>query len=495
MLSALTDQTDRPRRCFPTAGIALVAILAAGLACSAPILIGQPLPAGVTPTSVPAFATPTPGGRVSVWLITPMGQVADSSATAAPIGSIVAPAATATAAFATLRAATLAAAVSPAVPVYQPTECPAAANPAPPARPANFDDYPQTIGLYLSQGGATTTLETILRSWGALTPNRGVVQANADLTGAGFPEVIISLADPSLLNASGPTPGQLLVYGCSQGGYRLLYGTSYNAQTMLPELKRVGNMNGGPKAQLVYAQQLCPTVTSACMQTMEIMDWDSVIGTFRHLNNMPIDATGARIKIADVDGDGLLEISLRVEPPSNTPLDAAAGPPRSYTTIWDWNGANYVQAETIYDAPVYRIHAAYDADFSFDEGNFSAALKAYDKVRDDPNYQPWIDPNELFTLRAYAEFRKLLAYAALKQNHSVTNALTVLQTENPPGSPASGWSDLAGAFVDAYQRVRGLHKICGSAINFMNSRPDILALLNSYGPNNHTYSPAEICPF
>jgi hypothetical protein len=476
---------------FPAAWIALVAILTAGLACSADNLIGQPPAGGPTPTQVPAFATTTPGGRVSVWLVTPTGQAGDVSPTPAPVGSIVAPAASATAAFATLRAATLSAALSPAAPVYQPTQCPASTNPPPPTRPAKFNDYPQAIGLYLSQGGATTTLETILRSWGALATNRGVVQADTDLTGAGFPEIIITLVDPALFNASGPTPGQLLVYGCSQGGYRLLYGTPYNNQTMLPELKRVGNMNGGSRAQLVYAQQFCATLGGTCTQNIEIMNWDSVIGAFSQLNDTPIDATNAKIKIGDIDGDGILEISLRIEPP----VDVNGGPPRPYTVIWDWNSANYVKAEVVYDAPIYRIHAAYDADFTFEQGNFSAALKAYDKVRDDPNYQPWIDPNELTTLRAYAEFRKLLAYAALKQSRTVSDALTQLQTENPPGTVASGWVDLAAAFVDSYQKVRGLHKVCTTAIDFMNTRPDVLAALNSYGANNHSYTPAEICPF
>jgi hypothetical protein len=146
-------------------------------------------------------------------------------------------------------------------------------------------------------------------------------------------------------------------------------------------------------------------------------------------------------------------------------------------------------------APIYRIHEVYDADFTFEQGNFSGALKLYDKARDDPNLLPWLDPNEMTTLRAYAEFRKLLAFAALRQSHNVADALTTMQNENPPGSPAEGWAELASAFMDGYQKYRSLHKVCGAALDFLNSRSDLLAAMNNYGYNNHTYTPAEICPF
>ncbi len=493
-----------PLKAMRLLGVLAIGLIGLALACSADNLVGNP-PSGPTPTVGVVFATTTPGGRVSIWLVTPTGQgdQADQSGqlspTAAPVGSLIAPVETATAAYATLQAATATAGASPAGPLYQPAGCPAPGNPQPPIKPAQFSDYPQAIGLYLSAGGATTTLESTLRSWGAIQGPQGVVQADTDLTGDGVPEIIITLLDPAAYKSGALSPGALLIYGCAQGGYRLLFSTPYSAQTMLPELKRVGNMNGGGLAQVVYAQQICGNLSQAgqttssggCTQTMQMLNWDSAIGAFTPLNDTPIDATNARIKIADVDGDGILEISLRFEP---TP-DPSAGPPRPYTAIWDWNGQNYVKALVQYDAPIYRIHAIYDADSAFEQGDFSGALKLYDRARDDQYLQPWLDPNEPSYLRAYAAFRKLLIYAALRQSHAVATQLTAIQTENPPGSPAQGWSDLAAAFVDAYQKTRGLHKICSATIDFLNSRSDILATINAYGYNNHVYTAPEICPF
>src|SRR5579871_5375210 len=162
---------------------ALVSLLVvSGLACSTSNLIGNP-PAGPTPTVGVVFATGTPGGRVSVWLITPTGQADQHVATPTPFGSIIAPVATATAAYATLQAATATAGASPAAPLYQPSGCPAPGGPPPPPKPAQFGNYPQAIGLYLSAGGAPTTLEAALRSWGALQGAEGHVQADTDLTG------------------------------------------------------------------------------------------------------------------------------------------------------------------------------------------------------------------------------------------------------------------------------------------------------------------------
>src|SRR5690606_23498334 len=79
-----------------------------------------------TPTSVP-FSTATPGGRLSVWLVTPTGQFSSDSAPGTPApgsipgGNPVGPAATATAAIATIQAATQIAAAPPPAPNYQPS--------------------------------------------------------------------------------------------------------------------------------------------------------------------------------------------------------------------------------------------------------------------------------------------------------------------------------------------------------------------------------------
>ena len=150
-----------------------------------------PTPAGGEFVPTPGVArTATPGGVLSVWVVTPADGSAPQADNVTPNATVpgsrpVGPAATATAAFATIEAATAVAAAPPPAPYYQPDECPPARAPSPPTRPANFNDYKDRIAGYLSAGGSPTVLEATLRNWGAINDAGGVVQADTDLTGDG----------------------------------------------------------------------------------------------------------------------------------------------------------------------------------------------------------------------------------------------------------------------------------------------------------------------
>jgi hypothetical protein len=151
--------TSRRSRPFLSIGVLLLAVLATVIAGCGPVadVIGQREPP--TPTSRP-FSTATPGGRLSVWMVTPTGQVGPpvTPTPAAVGGNPVGPNATATAAIATIQAATQAAAAPPPAPNYQPNECPAPAIPPPPPRPQEFGEYSVVIGRYLSAGGARSPM-------------------------------------------------------------------------------------------------------------------------------------------------------------------------------------------------------------------------------------------------------------------------------------------------------------------------------------------------
>src|SRR5262245_6944298 len=387
------------------AALALIALWMAALACSGLGDVVGPRGTGSTPT-VPVFSTATPGGRISVWLITPTGQSSGSEQpTATSFGQIIGPAATATAAYATLQAATATAGATLSGPIYQPGDCPDPGGPPPPAKPSSFSRYPEAIGLYLSAGGPATILEATLRSWGAVADG-AIVQADTDLTGDGINEVIVTLYDPTLYKPGVASPGELLVYGCAQKGYRLLFNTSYSPSTLIPELRRVGDMNNDARAELAYTQQVCNA--GQCSAYMQILSWNATLGAFKPLNEVPMNASGGKIEIADLDKDGVLEVAVSFNPAPDT----AAGPPRRSREVWDWDGINYRLAFTQIESPVYRIHALYDANDQFAQAHWRDAIKLYDRVRDDANLQPWTLPDEAMILRAYATYKKMLAYVA-----------------------------------------------------------------------------------
>jgi hypothetical protein len=465
--------------------IVFMALIFATLACSTDDLTGVGQRA-IPPTATFAvFATATPGGRVSVILNS--NPASGSTPVSVSGGNVIGPAATATAAALARSVATLTAAAPPSIPVFQPDRCPSAAVPPAPRRPALFSQFPQAVALFLSTGGAPTTLESTLRSWGAIVDGRGVVQADTDLTGDGILEIIVTIYDPSLFRTGQPSPGQLLIFGCDQRAYKLLYSTPYSGQTILPELRRVGNMNGDGRAQVVYTQSFCNA--GICTQAMQILNWNSLIGAFQPLNEPLIDATNSRITIGDPDGDGVLEVTLT----SNPPVESA--PYRRTVRYWDWNGTHYILATIQLDAPYFRVHAIHDADALFRSGDFRGAIRAYDRIAADAGYSSWWG-NDVVVLKSYSGYRKILAYAALRQPKGMDDTLAALQTEHPSGSPGEGWVSVAAEFVNGYKATRSSAKrACVTTLSYLGARTDIVGLINGYGGENYRYTLGELCPF
>jgi len=442
----------------------------------------------LTPTRR-ALTTATPGGRLSVWLVTPTGPF-DPVPTPTPgggVGNPVGPNATATAAIATIQAATQTAAAPVVAPYYQPDECPAPAVPLPPPRPQDFGDYSAVIGQFLSAGGSSTVLEATLRNWGAITERGGVVQADTDITGDGVVEVIITLYNPATYNEEALlNAGQLLVYGCDGGGYRLLYKTAFNTNIALPELVRVGDMNTDVKNELVYFTETCSG--AGCFKEAKILTWNAIVGVFEELNNGQIVAINGRIGIVDVDGDGVLELTAQINPPGTV----ATGPGRSVVDTWDWNGEDYVLAlrEEVAGAR-YRIHAIYDADDLLREGQWRPAILAYDAARKNGDLLSWTIPGEYEALRAYAAFRIMITYALLGNGRAQT-WFDILVGENPPGSPGSGFAQMGQAFMDNYRATGDARAACAVALS---SGANVLGVLNSYGYSNRSYTLKDVCPF
>jgi hypothetical protein len=471
----------------------LAGVLIVGLGACGPVsdVIGDRKPP--TPTHQPFF-TATPGGRLVVWLITPTGQfdVPQTPGTPPPqtaIGNPVGPNATATADIATRIAATALAAAPPPAPYYQPNECPAPGAPSPPSRPPGFSDYKGEIGRYLSAGGSSTVLEATLRNWGAITDRGGVVQADTDLTGDGVLEIIVTMFNPETYNPDAIlNAGQLVVYGCDGGGYRVLYDTPFNPGIALPELLRVGDMNTDVRNELVFSSQTCSG--ASCFKEAKILTWDSVIGVFEELNNGQIIAINGRFGIADIDSDGVLELTAQINPPAVT----SAGPPRSVLDTWDWTGREYVLALREQEPPHYRIHAIYDADDKLRAGEFRAALDAYARLRDNRKLAAWTIAGETEALRAYAAFRIVIIYARLK-NGRANDWLNTLVGENPPGTPGGGFAQMGQAFMDNFRTTNDARAACAQAINAGAAQMNVLGVLNSFGSANRTYTLNDVCPF
>ncbi len=446
------------------------------------------------PTASPRpFRTATPGGQISVWMDpvpgespTPGTQVESPP----PAGQLVGPAATGTAAVVRIQNATATASAPTPQPAFQPDDCPTIRGVAPPAPPATFREYPAALGVYLSNGGAPAVLESSLRDWGAITGQGGVVQADTDLTGDKIPEIIINLFDPTRYNPDAVlNSGQMLIYGCDNGGYRLLYSTPANPGVALPVLHRVGDMNADTVAEVVYDTQSCSATT--CNREGIILTWRPVVGIFEPLNSGQILAINGRLGIVDIDSDGVLEITVT----SSAPSSPAAGPTRTILDIWDWTGQNYVLAVRTPDDPVYRVHQLHDADAELTAGNTREALRAYNAVRNETDLQAWTLPNETAQLRAFAAFRIMTIYANIGDPR-VDNLWETLASENPEGTPGSAFAAWGAAFIETFRATESPSAGCQAVRSLVTStRPEALAFLNSYGFANRNYTATDICPF
>jgi hypothetical protein len=447
-------------------------------------------PAEPTNTPLP-FSTATPGGKISIWMIEPTDLA--SAGTPAPQrtveGQVVAPAATATAIQAQIIAATQTAAAPTPQPTFQPDDCPETRGLNAPNEPDSFTEFPAAIGVFLSNGGAPSVLESTLRQWGAITGQGGVVQGDTDLTGDKIPEILVNMFNPFIYNPEAAlNSGQMLIYGCDNKGYRLLYATPNNPGIALPVLHRVGDMNGDVKAEVVLDTQSCSA--QYCTREGFILSWNPVVGIFEPINSQQILAINGRLGVVDIDSDGILELTVT----SNPPVTATSGPTRGIVDVWDWTGQNYLLAVRTPDEAHYRIHRLHDADEELFAGNRRNALAGYFDVRDNADLLAWTLPNETVLLRAFATFRIVTTYAR-NGDERAESMLGTLLGENPEGTPGAVYAAMGRAFMEAFRSGSGATAACQSALSIAATRSEVLAFLNSYGFANRSYSLSDLCPF
>ncbi|MBN1963020.1 MAG: hypothetical protein JW910_00135, partial [Anaerolineae bacterium] len=229
----------------------------------------------------------------------------------------------------------------------------------------------------------------------------------------------------------------------------------------------------------------------ACVQAAEVISWSARNDGFLALNADTIGSPDGTFAIRDLDGDGVLEIEISRRGISTDP---ALGPPRSSTTIWDWNGLNYVRATTQLDPPVYRIHLIHDADRAFEAGDYGGALTLYRESLENARLGTWQLENEAVMLRGYTLYRMLLALVVLQDDVAESYYRTLVE-ENAPGTPGDSYLVMADALWRTWQTSGDLHEACAAVQDAVRLNPQGLLFLNSYGPANRSYDIVEMCPF
>ena len=365
----------------------------------------------------------------------------------------------------------------------RPTATPDYAACPPPAQggllpaPDNGRQMVVDIDTFLSAGGSPLTLETDLRdSWNAL--GSGGVRADLDLTGEGVAAVIASFETPD-------EGGMLVIFTCSDGRYVMRY--QYTSDGDAPRLAQVGDMNFDNRPELMFSSQHCEA-PDVCSFRTQLVTWRGDLGRFVSLLSGEIESERVPV-VTDMDSDEVGEIVVQFESAGN----AATGPLRTGVSIYDWNGAAYVQSVTQLDPPRFRIQVIHEADRALNRLNAQEAVPLYQLALESPSLEPWLN-DEGPILQSYALYRLLLGYAYMADERAVEIYQRIVDGF-PDGETAPVYVPLATAFWNAFQVTNNLRSACQEAKEFITTRPEAVDLLNRYGSRSPAYSESTVCPF
>ncbi|HTP07225.1 MAG TPA: hypothetical protein VMP08_03185 [Anaerolineae bacterium] len=357
--------------------------------------------------------------------------------------------------------------------------------------PDQFDGYPQAIRAYLTQGGDTANLLTILRNASSINDKWGGV-LSIDLSGDGEPETIVSIFDPFSADQSTGPSGMLLIYGCENRQVTEWYENVAARPNPLPRIVQTGNFIAAPRGnQIAIQTETCGADT--CFEKFDVLGWDgqSIVSLLAE----PLELPAGQFQLVQADAD--VPIEIQAQKGLNSSI--GAGPQRTEKQLWDWNGAQYVKVKTEVSPVEYRIHAVYEADDAFTAGDYPKAIDWYSRVLTDDSLKDWlteigvVNAHDKDTLKAYARFR-LLLIGLLRNDANAVDQLKALTTNYPDGSPVNQTTQMAQLLWDKYQATKNWAQTCAAVDAFANDQYQITDDLSLFGYSNRLYISDDMCP-
>jgi hypothetical protein len=363
--------------------------------------------------------------------------------------------------------------------------CPARREVAFPARPENFDDYAETLRVYLAEGGDPKRIPALLGSWKARATT-GETLVRADLDNNGIVDTIVAFVNPTsqtLAAEAYPSEGVLAIYTCREGTVRPLYAYAPGAWFGL-NLVGAEDITQDGLADLVFTEIACGAQT--CWHTLHVWSWagrdfqERVGGTFTFTDAI----------FALQDGQILAGIG------GSASVDA--GPQRPVTTTLVWAGDAFTVTATVAGPAIYRYHVFRDGDEALFAGRYAYALDAYLRVCNDKTLKAWAvhisrdEEEHWFT--ALADWRLLLLELQLENVPNAQAYYERLMDDFPPATAGHAVAAMAQRFWDSHTVHGDLVLACAEAIRAPETQ-DVLDFLNSFGYTNPTYTWGDLCPF
>ena len=377
---------------------------------------------------------------------------------------------------------------------------PPTATPAPvpaPGKPESFSDYAPAISKYLSANPAaaagTNCLADLIAAWKMplLSQPDACIAANTDDDPA-IELVAVITTKLTTPGATTDTQFEIVVFDPTADGFIVGYESDPNdlippgrTESIKP-LLAAGDLNKDGGGEFAYESANCGATT--CFDTVHILK-----GTASgYVSIAPPDGIAmsfATAKFEDVDGDGAKELLLN----GGAVGSVGAGPPRTRTETWAWNGATYALRSTALNKPEYLYHAVKDADTLFAAGKYSEAETAYAAIVGETSLKVWMEQKrERNELESYSLFRAGLA--VLQNGGDAAKANDYLDRARAY-HPQTLHDQLAGSFKAGYN-AKGSVSIGCAAV-----RDDIAANLAEYqafwdfGYANPPFDADTICPF
>lgn len=353
-------------------------------------------------------------------------------------------------------------------------------------QPAGPSDCPVAIQEYLNSGGDVSTLEGMLAEWGVLLPEAPGQVVAVDLTGDGGSEIVVALWYVG--DAVAPS-GDLLIFGQQGASYVLLYQEGYDPSGPAIRLLPTIDANGDGLWDVVYTLGTCGAHT--CFESLEILSWQKT--DFSSLMDGRLDMPYPTYAVTPG----------RIDAESGSVASVGAEPQRGYSEVWEWNGSVFTVTQQIWAPPVYRYHALLDGDYALFDGDYPAAIVAYERVIGDDVLQEWgvvsggvIPEVERAQLAAFARWRLVLVHLQAGDLGNAQTAYEQLQAEYPAGAVGHDVAALAEVFWGTYAVGGNVVDGCLALIVAAKEDTSVHDFFNAnYGYANPRWEAVDICPF
>ncbi len=379
------------------------------------------------------------------------------------------------------------------------SQCPRIAAPPMPAAPATFAESAQVLLAFLNAGATIESASAAMQAWGVKIEAKNGSEA---LGGIEFAKVLAGEDQQLVVTLFNPVPGEsvsrsgdLVVYTCAGGAYQIAYQAStdpaFEGFVSDPRVLAVDDVTGDGIFDLSFLTGDCGTAT--CMDGIAILSShgnqplrnlspDFAYVPFPTFEFVPA-ANGARDLIV---AEGILG-------------DPSAGPQRSMTSTWSFNGAVFTQTALLRETATYRIHALQDADDALRDKDYREADSLLGRVINDSSLQSWDNnPNvtsEPQILGAFAYVRLIQSSASRDDAVGAQAALESLQRFGPADSPGYLYTQLGEAFYNGWKTSNDMATGCAAAIAFARANPTSTQWLGSesFGTANYDYQPEDMC--